>query len=247
LGTIDYITIISIAFFGSIGHCSGMCGGLVVAYTSSKIDNKWGKSYQALAHFLHNIGRVTTYTIFGFLFGAIGSVVSVGMFGKGILFIFLAIIMILMGLSFLGKSNFLTSIEIGISSSNSFKKVFISLLSKKTLSSFYLLGILNGAIPCGFVYFFLAGAVATSSPLLGGLVMFLFGIATIPTLFTIGMVVGFLNSGKFKNFMIKVAGVTIILYGLFMGYKGVMLVNGKMPMKHNKIMENPIEKAVTKS
>jgi len=246
LGTIDYITIISIAFFGSIGHCSGMCGGFVVAYTSSKIDERWRKSYQSLAHLLYNLGRVTTYTILGIIFGFIGSLFTVGMMAKGVLFLILAIVMILMGLSFLGKSNFLTSIEVSIDSSNGFKRAVRSLLGKQNLISFYLLGVLNGAIPCGFVYFFLAGAVATADPLLGGFVMLLFGLSTIPTLFTLGFVVGFLKSGKLRNFMIKLAGITIILYGIFMGFKAIMLINGKMPMKGGMMSkDNPIERAVT--
>jgi sulfite exporter TauE/SafE len=222
-----------------------MCGGFVVAYTSSKIDEKWRKSYQAIAHSLYNMGRVTTYTILGAVFGLLGSLFTVGMFAKGVLFLLLAVIMVLMGLSFLGKSNFLTSIEIGVDNSSSFKNAVRSLLGKQSLSSFYLLGVLNGAIPCGFVYFFLAGAVATADPLLGATVMFLFGLSTIPTLFSLGFIIGFLKSGKFRNIMIKVAGVTIVLYGLFMGFKAVMLMNGKMPMKGGMMSgENPIEKAV---
>ena len=33
------LTIITIAFLGSFGHCVGMCGGIVVAYTSTKVNN----------------------------------------------------------------------------------------------------------------------------------------------------------------------------------------------------------------
>ena len=41
MGTIDLITIATIAFLGSFGHCIGMCGGIVIAYSSAKIDSNW--------------------------------------------------------------------------------------------------------------------------------------------------------------------------------------------------------------
>ena len=228
---IDFILLITIAFLGSIGHCSGMCGGFVIAYTTSKIDPKWQKIYQAIAHYLYNIGRVTSYTILGVIFGYLGSVVSVGMQTKGILFIFVGILMILMGLSLWGKIKFLTYLESSIAETNFFKKTFRSLLDKQSLSSFYFLGMLNGFIPCGFVYFFLAGAVATTSALYGGIVMFVFGLATIPVLFSLGFVVGFLKSGKFRKKMMTISAILVILFGLFTIFKASMLLSGKMPMK----------------
>ena len=38
--TISIITIISIAFLGSFGHCVGMCGGIVIANSRKKIKNR---------------------------------------------------------------------------------------------------------------------------------------------------------------------------------------------------------------
>ena len=67
--TISIITIISIAFLGSFGHCVGMCGGIVIAYSSTKIKSHWTKQVQAFAHLLYSFGRITTYMILGALFG----------------------------------------------------------------------------------------------------------------------------------------------------------------------------------
>ena len=50
--TFDLLSIITIAFLGSFGHCVGMCGGIVIAYSSSKIDIGWSRFTQALAHLL---------------------------------------------------------------------------------------------------------------------------------------------------------------------------------------------------
>ena len=35
--TVNILTIITIAFLGSFGHCIGMCGGIVLAYSTIKI------------------------------------------------------------------------------------------------------------------------------------------------------------------------------------------------------------------
>nr|WP_252981640.1 sulfite exporter TauE/SafE family protein [Aliarcobacter butzleri] len=45
---ISIITIISIAFLGSFGHCVGMCGGIVIAYSSTKIKNEYSKKLKHL-------------------------------------------------------------------------------------------------------------------------------------------------------------------------------------------------------
>ena len=42
---IDLFLIISTAFLGSFGYCIGMCGGIVVAYSSSKIDQESSQLY----------------------------------------------------------------------------------------------------------------------------------------------------------------------------------------------------------
>ena len=63
--TFSLISIISIALLGSFGHCIGMCGGIVVAYSSTKIKSEYSKTIQSVAHLLYSFGRVTTYTILG--------------------------------------------------------------------------------------------------------------------------------------------------------------------------------------
>ena len=72
MNNIDLLIILSTAFLGSVGHCIGMCGGIVVAYSSTKIDqtSSWGT--QTISHLAYNFGRVVTYTILGAMFGLLG-------------------------------------------------------------------------------------------------------------------------------------------------------------------------------
>jgi sulfite exporter TauE/SafE len=131
---------------------------------------------------------------------------------------------VLVGLSLLGKLKFLTSIEHTVSENKLFKESFRKLLRDKSYFSFYLLGMLNGLIPCGFVYFFAIAAASSASPMWGAIVMSTFGLATIPALFALGFFVGSFKNSKFRDYMMKVASILVILYGLYTLYSGYTFI-----------------------
>lgn len=220
MDSISLITIISIAFLGSFGHCIGMCGGIVLAYSTIKIEPQSSKVSKTVAHLLYNFGRVFTYTILGALFGAVGGVVVFSNNANGILLIIAGVAMVLAGLSLMGKIKFLTVIEHSISSSNFYKKSFQRILHSKSNASFFILGMLNGLLPCGFVYFFAITAASTASPVYGALVMFIFGISTIPAMFSLGFLSSLASATSFRNMMMSLSSVAVILYGAFTIYNG---------------------------
>ncbi|WP_297431410.1 sulfite exporter TauE/SafE family protein, partial [Sulfurimonas sp.] len=106
MDSINFFSIITIAFLGSFGHCIGMCGGIVVAYSTTKIDGKWSKTKQAFAHLLYSFGRIFTYTLLGAMFGFLGGVATFNNFTNGMLLIIAGTFMILAGLSLSGKIKF---------------------------------------------------------------------------------------------------------------------------------------------
>ena len=188
MGNIDLIIILTTAFLGSVGHCIGMCGGIVVAYTSSKIDQKSSYFYQTSAHLAYNFGRVTTYAILGAIFGAIGQVIAFTPTTKGVLFVFTGVLMVLAGLSLLGNIKLLNSAEWSVSKYHWYQHSFKKLITSKSYGSFYLLGMLNGIIPCGLVYSFAVFAASTATPLGFALVMATFCLSTILALFFLGFI-----------------------------------------------------------
>lgn len=220
MDTINLLTIISIAFLGSFGHCIGMCGGIVLAYSTIKIEPASSKVSKTVAHLLYNFGRVLTYTVLGALFGAIGGVATFSNTANGTLLIIAGVAMVLAGLSLMGKIKFLTLIEHSISSSNFYKKSFQKILHSKSNVSFFILGMLNGLLPCGFVYFFAITAASTASPFYGALVMFIFGMSTIPAMFSLGFLSSLASATSFRNMMMSLSSVAVILYGLFTLYNG---------------------------
>ncbi|HIP48029.1 MAG TPA: sulfite exporter TauE/SafE family protein [Lutibacter sp.] len=246
MNNIDFFFIIGAAFTASIGHCIGMCGGIVVAYSSSKIDQKKSWLNQSISHLAYNLGRVTTYTILGVIFGFLGKVSAFSPTTKGILFIITGVLMVFAGLSLLGKLGFLNTIEVSVSDKTWFQKLFRKLMTTKSLGSFYSLGLLNGIIPCGLVYSFAIIAASTASPLWGGVVMAIFGLSTIPTLFLLGSVTKILQKGTTRKIMMKISAFLVITYGVFTLYKGYNFVvhpemmKKKMEMMHQESQEGKV-------
>ncbi len=217
---ISIITIISIAFLGSFGHCVGMCGGIVIAYSSTKIKSEWTKQVQALAHLLYSFGRITTYVILGALFGLVGGVVTFDNMTSGIFLLVTGFMMVLVGLSLLGKIKFLTILEHTCSKSPLYQNTFKALLGSQSLFSFYLLGMLNGLLPCGFVYVFAITAASTGSVFWGAFVMLIFGLSTIPALFSLGFFVGVFKQSNLRDLFIKLASILVIGFGFYIAYLG---------------------------
>ncbi|WP_419769718.1 MAG: sulfite exporter TauE/SafE family protein [Candidatus Marinarcus sp.] len=221
---ISLLSIITIAVLGSFGHCVGMCGGIVIAYSSTKVQSGWSKSKQTFSHILYSFGRVVTYTILGAVFGFLGSVVTFSRTTNGSLLLFTGILMLFVGLSLLGKLKFLTFIEHTVAKQAWYQRSFKILITSNSLNSFFLLGMLNGLLPCGFVYFFAITAASTGNVYLGALVMFIFGVSTIPALFSLGFFVGLFKQSDFRSLMVKLAAIAVLFYGFYIIYLGSRLL-----------------------
>jgi len=224
MNAIDIGAIVSIALLGSVGHCIGMCGGFITSYSSVKIYEKTPKLTQAYYHSLYNSGRITTYAFIGTLFGLFGQLWEVTPYSRATFFAIIAIFMILMSLSILGFFSSM-SLKFNLTNLKIFRFIFGKLLNSKNPFSFFGLGALNGFFPCGQVYFFAAAAASTGSIIWGSLTMLVFGISTIPVLWSFGFFVGLFNQGSFRSVMLKISAVVIGLYGFWIGYKAYEILN----------------------
>jgi len=247
MGNIDLIIILTTAFLGSVGHCIGMCGGIVVAYSSSKIDQSSSYAQQTASHLAYNFGRVTTYTILGAIFGFVGQVVAFTPTTKGVLFVITGVLMILAGLSLLGNFKFLNSAEWSVSKYSWYQRSFKQLMSNSSYKSFYLLGLLNGIIPCGLVYVFAIFAASTADPISGAMVMATFGLATIPALFFLGFITKLLQKGTLRGTMMKLAALLVLIYGCITLYKGYNFIAHPQMMKErmDKMREGSMDGTLT--
>lgn len=218
--TIDLISVITIAFLGAFGHCIGMCGGIVIAYSGSKIDSGWSRGKQAVAHLVYSLGRTLTYGMLGFVFGYLGGVTTFSNVANGTLLIFAGLVMILAGVSLDGQVAFLSRLSAPLTENRLFGRAFRALLEENSLFGLFLLGLLNGFLPCGFVYFFAITAASTGSCVWGSLVMMVFGLSTIPALFSLGFFVGLFQRTRVRHIMARLAAVVVVVYGLYTAYSG---------------------------
>lgn len=171
------ITAFILGFAGSM-HCIGMCGPIVLALPDK---NSSLKISFYLGRLFYNLGRTTTYVIMGFVFGALGQVISLAGF-QSTLSIVLGVLVIASLFFPLSKTmDFFTNNAL-------WKNTLGKLFRKKSYSALTGIGLLNGFLPCGLVYTALAGASASGDILYGGTFMLLFGLGTIPALLILAVV-----------------------------------------------------------
>jgi sulfite exporter TauE/SafE len=171
-----------IGLFGSI-HCVGMCGPLALAVPS--FNNKW---YLLVADkLLYNFGRVVTYTFLGLLIGFIGRQLWLYGLQQGIS-ILSGILIILIAFSRILKINLSNQSQFG-NILMPFNKLFGYAMQHK--AGHFIIGLLNGFLPCGFVYLALIGALNTPSPITSAQYMFFFGAGTFPLMLAATISSGF--------------------------------------------------------
>ncbi|NPA51502.1 MAG: sulfite exporter TauE/SafE family protein [Aquificae bacterium] len=203
---LEYLLISLAGFLGSY-HCIGMCG-----YIPPLIQYKpW-----ILGNILYNTGRIFTYTFLGFVAGYLG------MFFHSLEFqflqkafsIFLGVMMIIFGLQVLGNIK-----EKGVPGLDVIFTAIAEILSKFRKNPFFL-GMFNGFLPCPLVYGFLTKAMFEANALKGAIVMFFFGIGTIPALmFSSFMFEKF--SPALRKRLASLSGIIIIVFGIIAIARGL--------------------------
>ena len=86
----------------------------------------------------------------------------------------------------------------------------------------FLFGIINGFLPCGFVYVALAGAMTTGDFISGALFMSLFGLGTIPIMLGTSLVGKFVTRGL-RSKMNKLIPVFAIVLAIIFILRGLSL------------------------
>ncbi|ASO05578.1 sulfite exporter TauE/SafE family protein [Arenibacter algicola] len=211
--------LLSAVILGLMGsfHCVGMCGP--IAFMLPVDHNKPARKLFQV--FLYHIGRLTSYSLIGLIFGFLGKGLYV--FGLqqrlSIIIGVLMIVIILIPYKTFGKYNFSKPIY---SFLTKIKSRLGKELQKKSPDTFLTIGFLNGLLPCGLVYMAVFGSIATANPWLGALFMALFGLGTIP-LMTTAVYFGSMLKGSAKKSVQRLIPVFVILVGLLFILRGMGL------------------------
>ena len=180
--------------FGLVGsfHCVGMCGPIAM---SLPFVGSTGWRYYA-GRLLYNGGRVVTYALLGALAGVFGESLQMAGLQQTVSIVSGVLILLLLVLpaTIQGKyARVLGTDKLMIWVRHKLGYYF----QKNSLGSLFMVGLLNGLLPCGFVYIALAGAI--SAPSINGamLYMALFGLGTLPLMFLVSL------SGKLISLKVR--------------------------------------------
>jgi sulfite exporter TauE/SafE len=205
--------------FGFLGsaHCVGMCGPLALSLPGAQ-----QMRGQFLAErLLYNLGRVLTYTLLGGLAGLVGQVVSLAglqqalSIGVGTLMVLVAAVP--------WVSRQIQQLEQAPSAFLRHVTAPMGALYKKGgFLAMLVIGLLNGLLPCGFVYAALGTAVTAGGPADSMAFMAAFGLGTGPAMLGVSLL-GRLASTTWRARLQRVAPIGLAVVGLLLILRGLAL------------------------
>ena len=213
-------------------HCIAMCGGIVLSQGIKRNDDEPRQASEPrLARFtsglvpslLYNGGRVVSYTIIGGAVGALGSLFSLSTALKGAMPIVAGAFMLFLGVRMLGIFPWLSRLRIRFPGLGAGK-----VRAAASRRGPFVIGLLNGLMPCGPLQTMQVYALGTGSFFAGALSMFLFSLGTVPLLLGFGAISALL-SAKFNRRMLKASGVLVMVLGLVMFTRGMSLFGIGLP------------------
>jgi sulfite exporter TauE/SafE len=209
-------SLLSALLAGLLGgvHCVGMCGGLVAAF-SFRGD---GTAPPFRLHLGYNLGRITSYTLFGALAGALGA--SINLLDirplQLTLYLLAQIVMILLGLYLAGWNQWVLVFEkAGGALWSRLQPLFRKLLPVQSLPGALVAGFFWGWLPCGLVYSVLVAALAAGSAPSGAALMLVFGLGTLPNLLGMALFANRLQPLLQRAAVRRAAGLMVAGFGLW--------------------------------
>jgi len=213
-----YFTALIMGFLGSF-HCIGMCGPIALALP---VNNTSALSVFT-GRLLYNAGRIFTYSLLGLLVGLFGHAIAMKGFQKNLSISTGIIILVFASLSFRWKKiNSFSYILSGYTFK--LKKIFRNLFGQRSRLTQFIIGVVNGLLPCGFLYLALGGAAVTGNFIHGMIYMLLFGLGTIPIMLSLSLAGNFVGF-RFQRYLKKATPYVAMAVAAFLIYRGLMLPN----------------------
>ena len=187
-------------------HCIGMCSPLAMTVTNMN-------SRALINRTVYNGGRILTYSILGALVASIGYLLPFLKF-QNLISIVLGIFLLIAGVGLLRLNVPFISRAAG-SLTTSIKALFGSFLKKRSLVSIFVLGGLNGLLPCGLVWIALSFCITLNTAGDGILFMLFFGIGTLPAMLGATSLLPFVFS-RFKFNILYLTRAMLITSGILL-------------------------------
>ncbi len=235
----DWLAALTLGFFGSL-HCIGMCGPLALALLPTKRPTDGaplGWTRLASSSLLYNIGRVVTYAMLGLLFGLLGGAARLAGLQQFLSIITGVVILLWLVLPPHLKQR-IEAKPHGASLLARLKLVLNRTLRSHRCAAQFGVGLLNGLLPCGFVYLALAGALAQPSVMRSSLFMALFGLGTMPAMLAIMLPQRVLSPARRVSLRrvlpvgTALVAVLLIVRGLALGIPSLSPILASAPNAH---------------
>lgn len=219
-----YLVLFIVGLITSV-HCIAMCGGINLSQTLPKNEKvlQQSKFERLKPSLMYNAGRVISYTIIGGLVGAAGAVISISDNGKAIISLLAGVFMIIMGLNLLNVFPSLRKLNPRMPKSIS-KKVHTGDADRGP----FIVGLLNGLMPCGPLQAMQIYALGTGSFAAGALSMFMFSLGTVPLMLGLGAISTVMTRKTMKK-MMAAGAMLVITLGFSMFTRGLTLSGFAMP------------------
>lgn len=209
-------------------HCVSMCGMLVLSYAVK--GGQDGSAAQRLTpHLAYQSAKIFSYMVVGLALGAIGAAFDIGGI-RGWVMVIAGAFMVLLGINMTGRVPWLRHLTLKppafllrALSATRRKANEDAAEGRSSLATPLIFGLLTGLMPCGPLQAAQLAAAGAGSPIQGATVMLGFGLGTAPLMLAFGTVSGML-SAKFKDRMLVVAAVIIVVLGVVMLDRGAMML-----------------------
>jgi sulfite exporter TauE/SafE len=210
----------AIGFLGSL-HCVGMCGGLIGAMTMTRSKPWWP------GIFAYQFGRITTYTALGLITGLIGSLFASASWAgnaQRVLSIMAGLLIIILALHIGGwLPDPFSRLSKTVANATGLSRWLGAAASGDTIGPWYSVGLINGLLPCGLVYAGIGLSLTADSPLHGAVVMFCFGLGTVPAMLAAPALLRTITPA-IRGRVLKFGAVLLIAIGILTVVRGTTLV-----------------------
>ena len=209
-------------------HCIAMCGGINLSQSLPSREAPQPGRQALLPSLMYNLGRICSYTVIGAVLGTAGMILGLAGIGssgfiQGIVKIAAGVLMVFMAANMLDLSPFFKKLTSGIYSRLvPARRRQGSSDRPRVRKGPFLVGILNGFMPCGPLQAMWLLALASANPLYGALSMLAFGLGTLPLMLGLGGIVSLLGR-RYTDKVMTAGAVLVAVMGFAMLSQGAAL------------------------